>query len=112
MFKKPSKTNTLLKNTTQIRQTVNELSYIKDTLITVYNISTYNEELSMLIESIRYVDPSTKEEASQCHATITQLTEDFRRMVSKYSLDFNAYEFKKILKKIKLQVLERQRIQN
>lgn len=110
MFKRKSKTSSLIDNKNHINQNVKELNYIKEVLISVYNLPDMAFEIDPLIDDLKYVNPSIKEEALMKHERLDQLFDDVKRLFSKYSLELNIREFQKLLKKIKLEIYERKNI--
>lgn len=110
MFKRKTKTDAIIQNKKQIQKNVNDLQYIKEVLINVYNDGELASELDELIGDLKYINPSNNELALQKHIRLDQLSEDVKRLFNKFSLELNIREFQKLLKKIKLEIYERKNL--
>lgn len=110
MFKRKNKTDLIIENKKDIQKNVSDLTFIEDVLINVYKQLDIANEVRELIDDLKYINPIMNDQAVKHHRRINELTEDIKRLFSKYSLEFNEKEFHKLLKKIKIEIYERKNI--
>lgn len=112
MFNRKNKVvlDRVIENKKQITKNTNDLMYIKDVLQNVYQKEKLAYELDELIEDLRYLNPSNKEEATLHHRKLDLLVEDVKRLFARYQLDLKEREYLKLAKKIKLEIYQRKNI--